>query len=109
MICRSIHKDDEAKPGAPQVTRSAGSICQAQGCAREIPRGHLMCREHWFEVPVEARVEVEQSLAAWLGGKQGARPYLIARLQAIIYVGRLHRDDVGKYEAQLARLQEIAK
>jgi hypothetical protein len=68
-----------------------------------IPRRHLLCQQHWFEVRAELRREVELSLAAWLGGKNDVRPYLKARLRAIITVARLHRIDVATQEAQLAR------
>ena len=101
MLCRSMHKPDTATP-RPAATLGA-SFCQITGCTREVPPRHLMCREHWFEVPVELRNQVEESLAAWLGRKQDVRPYLIARLRALIHVCDLHNIDSSEHTAKLAR------
>jgi hypothetical protein len=103
MICRSIHKDDDKPAQAPSAGARLVQACQIPGCAIEIPRRHLMCRQHWFEVPQELRGEVEFSLAAWLGGKKDVRSYLKAWLRAIIHVARLHKLDASSFEAQLAR------
>jgi len=62
-----------------------------------------MCQAHWFEVPSDLRDQVTAALASWLDGKDDVRPYLAARLRAIISVAKLHNIDVAEDEAKLAR------
>ena len=62
-----------------------------------------MCPQHWLEVPAELRGEVELSLVRWLRGGTYPRPYLAARVRAIIHVCQLHQLDVRNLETQLAR------
>lgn len=101
MYARSVNRDT----GKPALAPSAGArfvqVCQVPGCAVGIPRRHLMCPQHWFEVPAELRAEVERSLFAWLARKNDVRPYFRARLQAIIHVAKLHKLDARNFEAQL--------
>jgi hypothetical protein len=75
-------------------------ICQAPGCAKAIPHGYLMCETHWYECPRELRREVALALGAWLGGKTNVYPYTVARLDALIAVGKLHGEDVTALEAK---------
>jgi hypothetical protein len=84
----------------------AETICQIHGCSLRIPRKHLMCRRHWFELPDALRIEVESTIANWLGGREGVRPYLIARLRALIHVNKLHGGDVSFEESKLAYHQK---
>jgi hypothetical protein len=65
-----------------------------------------MCPTHWFEVPGEVRIEVSRALNAWLGGKENLRPYMAARLTALICVGKLHRIDMSALEAKLDQVRE---
>ena len=101
MYARSIHKDDD-KPAATAGARFV-QTCQIPGCAAGIPRRHLMCPQHWSEVPAELQDDVWLSLAFWLGRKDDVRSYLKARLRAIIHVCNLHQINVRNFEAQLAR------
>jgi hypothetical protein len=103
MYARSVNRDS-GKPALPSTAPARFvQTCQLPGCGAGIPRRHLMCPQHWFEVPVELRGEVELSLAAWLGGKDDVRPYLRARLKALIHVAKLHQIDARNFEAQLVR------
>ena len=107
MFVRSTHKADAAAPR--NTTKITGSLCQLSVCTREIPRGHLMCREHWFEVPEDLRHQVEGSLKAWLGHQTTVQPYLIARLRAIIHVATKHGIAVHEEQAKLTRLLDAVK
>ncbi len=42
------------------------STCDAPGCGLTIPRGRLMCRDHWYKVPRPLRLEIS---AAWKEGR----------------------------------------
>jgi hypothetical protein len=86
---------------------TADTICQITGCAVRIPRKYLMCRQHWFELPNSLRAQVESSLANWLAGREGVRPYLIARLRALIHVNRLHGCNVSCEIAKLTTYEEM--
>jgi hypothetical protein len=51
------------------VTRRVGRrprICDVPRCAVEVPRGKLMCRDHWFALPRPLRAEIN---AAWREGR----------------------------------------
>ncbi|MGO8759330.1 MAG: hypothetical protein ACLQG3_14520 [Terracidiphilus sp.] len=78
------------------------TICQIAGCAVQIQRKHLMCAQHWFEVPEELRAELESSLRAWLAGHALIHRYTICRLRALIHVTQLHGGKVTNYENRLA-------
>ena len=89
----------------PAKTGQSGlHICQVPGCTLAISRRHLMCATHWFEVPMPIRTEVFKTLAGWLNGDDSARPYLIARLTAIIAVAKLHNLGTAEQEADKQRL-----
>jgi hypothetical protein len=81
-------------------------ICQAPGCSLEIPPRHLMCSKHWFELPPTLQRNVNLNLVSWLGGTQNLYPYLIARFEAIIYVGKLHGEDIHVFETKLNSIKE---
>jgi hypothetical protein len=89
---------------AAKTAQAGLHICQVPGCTLAISRRHLMCAAHWFEVPMPIRTEVFKTLAGWLNGEDSARPYLIARLAAIIAVATLHKLDVAEQEAARERL-----
>lgn len=97
---RSVNKESgvAAQPKAVHV-------CQVPGCALAIARRYLMCADHWFEVPMELRTEVFKSLAGWVNGDDPVRPYLIARVKAILAVAKLHNIPATAQEAELARLE----
>jgi len=80
-------------------------ICQAPGCTLQIPPRHLMCNTHWFELPPTLQRNVNLNLVSWLGGTQNLYPYMIARLEAIIYVGKLHGEDVSALENKLSSVR----
>lgn len=103
MYLRSTHNDSSTPARAASAGARLTQACQVQGCATQIPRRHLMCPQHWYEVPAPLRAEVEETLAAWLAGKCDVRAYLRARLRALIAVTALHNGDTRSYEAQLAR------
>jgi len=103
MIVRSAHKVNAPAGASPQKPRLF-QICQIPGCARELPPRFLMCPTHWFEVPRELRAEIVDSFTAWLKGKDDVRPYLRARLRAIVHVAKLHGIDTRADEAKLARM-----
>ena len=45
---------------APRAFGRAVS-CAADSCSREVERGHLMCRQHWFALPPSLRSRITQS------------------------------------------------
>ena len=49
-------------PAAPRVVGQQVS-CAADSCAVAVPRGHLMCRQHWFALPFELRDRIVRSNA----------------------------------------------
>jgi len=63
---------------------------------------HLMCVKHWYEVPADLRFQVTSYFLSWQRGEIPVKQYLIARLKAIIHVGKLHGIDVAALEAELA-------
>jgi len=77
-------------------------FCQIPGCTAKRKAGHLMCAVHWFQVPPDLRDRVNERFSSWMRGFAIVQPYVIARLQAIIYVGKLHSIDVSALEAELA-------
>lgn len=105
---RSVNKE-RCAGGAKAAPAVAVHVCQLPGCATAINRRHLMCATHWFEVPVEIRTEVFRSLAGWLNGDDAVRPYLIARLSAIVAVAKLHGIDVTTQEAEKQRILDHAE
>jgi hypothetical protein len=104
MLARSIHKDND-KPAYAPLEAPALLVCRVPGCARGRIIGHLMCHEHWFEVPPEVRAEVLRSFGAWLRGMENGWPYSAARLTAIISVLRLHGEDTVEQEERLRVIQ----
>jgi hypothetical protein len=65
-----------------------------------------MCSTHWFEAPAEVRAEIYRALEAWFAGKENVRPYMVARLTALIHVGKLHGIDVSALETKLDQVRE---
>ena len=104
MFVRSAKKHEarSTASGATKYSQNA-RICCAVGCTREVPVTHLKCRQHWYEVPANLRDQVAGTLVAWLSGRDGVSPYLIARLKALICVAKLHGCDATDLEARLAR------
>lgn len=105
MYVRSA-RSANVEGGFPTARPGSVHVCQVPGCAAAISRRHLMCAPHWFEVPMPTRTEVFRSLAAWLNGDDNVRPYLIARLDAIIAVATKHHIGIAVEEARRARLVE---
>jgi hypothetical protein len=108
MIARSIHREAanlSAATGLPDAG-SGPNVCQIPGCAFRLPLRYLMCAKHWSEVPRYLQREVALSLGEWLSGKTTLYPYLIARLSAIIYVSKLHGEDVAELETKLEKARE---
>jgi len=103
MYVRSARSVASSSCPAPQRSMAV-HVCQAPGCSLEIPRTHLMCPAHWFEVPLGVRTEVFQSLAAWLNGTETVRPYLIARLNAILHIVRLHKVEAD-FKVEVLKLE----
>lgn len=52
-------------------------ICQASGCARTIPHGMLMCKIHWYRVPLDIQRRV------WRHFKPGAAKQSDEHRQAV--------------------------
>jgi hypothetical protein len=105
MFARSIHKANAATRAwvKPQL---ASRICQVPGCSLSVPQNHLMCRDHWYELPSGMRIEVVSAWTRWYGGETTMRPYMAARLAAIVYIGKLHGIDVTTQEAKLIKAIE---
>lgn len=40
------------------------TLCSAPGCDVAIPRGRLMCRDHWYALPRPLRLEITASWKA---------------------------------------------
>lgn len=104
MFARSIHRDKAAPAARP--AQLASLICQAPGCTRCVPQNRLMCYLHWTELPCVLRIAVASSWTSWLAGEITMRPYMIARLAAIVYIGKLHGIDVTAQEAKLEKARE---
>jgi hypothetical protein len=51
--------------------------CAAIGCTKMIPLAWLMCRSHWFSVPMQIRHRVWETVHA------GGDPYVVAVQAAI--------------------------
>lgn len=49
-----------------ELTLYGQGTCAA--CPASIPKGHLMCRTHWFRVPMDLRGRVLGALDAWNNG-----------------------------------------
>lgn len=48
-----------------RVNYGRGAVtCAVDGCAIEVRRGHLMCRDHWFAVPIAMRGDIVRAHAA---------------------------------------------
>jgi coproporphyrinogen III oxidase len=107
MYVRSA-KSVNASSGSESAPRNGQehNVCQAPGCSLEIPLRHLMCNTHWFELPPTLQRNVNLNLVSWFGGTQNLYPYMIARLEAIIYVGKLHGEDVNALETKLNSIKE---
>ncbi len=107
MFVRSIHTL-EAQPrnaAGPERSAEAVYICQIPGCTQTILSRHFMCARHWSMVRAETRAEVSHKLNAWISGMDNLYPFMIARLKAIIQVGKLHGEDMCNFEARLLRVQ----
>lgn len=61
----------------------AGNVhnCAARGCGRTIPRGLLMCRDHWFQVSRAIQREVYRTYANGAGVNSAA--YHVAVKKAV--------------------------
>ena len=55
--------------------------CPAVGCTREVRQDMLMCRNHWFMVPLPLRRAV---WSAWQDGAGIGTPQHTARIKAAI-------------------------
>lgn len=108
MFVRSIHKVDAQSASANNSKQPAApiNVCQIPGCAVAIKPRQLMCPTHWFEVPAEVRAEIYRALNAWLGGEENVRPYMVARLTALIHVCKRHRIDASALEATLDQVRK---
>lgn len=53
-------------------------VCNAIGCEKSIPIDYLMCRRHWFLVPLDVRKVI---MATWIAGPMFE--YQAAKKQAI--------------------------
>jgi hypothetical protein len=102
MQIRSVHKVE----GAAQAQPADRKKCTIPGCGEWIEKRRLMCRDHWRQVPAPLRDDVTRTLDGWLGEGRLLLPYLVARLTAIIHVGRLNGVDVAAFETELAQKQE---
>ena len=72
--------------GRPCGSR-APTICDAPGCSSEIPRSRLMCRPHWFALPIHLRREIIASRAEgrirdWSAACLAARNHLNPKSEA---------------------------
>lgn len=73
-----------------RIQQRPPSTCDAPGCDTVIPRGRLMCRDHWYAVPRPLRLEISK---AWK--ERRIRDSSINRLEAIRY---LRDNPVGNLE-----------
>lgn len=65
----------------PEPLMNEGRACAANMCARRVGRGMLMCREHWFELPIKFRRAITGAWAArqvqaYQDAVEAARDYL---------------------------------
>jgi hypothetical protein len=108
MYVRPRQQVEAAIQGAARTgDREPARICKIPGCASEIKVRHLMCFTHWCEVPMPLREDLTRALSVWLGGQDSARPYLLARAQAIVHVGKLHGLDISREEAMIERFKDL--
>ena len=100
MIARSIHKPETAarnQGGNPDSLYT----CQIEGCARERKPGHLMCLDHWRELPEPLGERVISTYRQFMAGTESIRPYTLARLEALIHVQKKHGIDTARMEREL--------
>ncbi len=71
---------------SPRAKRPART-CDAPGCAVIVPRGKLMCRDHWFAVPRPLRQAITES---WR--EKRIRDWSANCLEARNYHARLQRE-----------------
>jgi hypothetical protein len=100
MIARSIHKPEGASR-KENANADSAYVCQIEGCARDRKPGHLMCLDHWRGVPEPLQERVVSTYRRFLAGTEGIRPYMLARLEAIIHVSKLHGIDTARMEREL--------
>lgn len=65
----------------PQLLRDEGRPCAADFCEQRVGRGHLMCRKHWFELPIQLRRAITNAFGArrpqaYQEAVEAARDYL---------------------------------
>ena len=53
--------------------------CPIPGCATNVRPGYLMCREHWSEVPLPMRRDVNRTWRAYLTAR-GQEHFAVARI-----------------------------
>lgn len=46
---------------ATRTRRTASHPCPAPPCERRVPQHHFACRDHWFLLPKELRVEISEA------------------------------------------------
>jgi hypothetical protein len=107
MFVRSSKQINESTRPDDNRPLDSNYICHALGCTWSRLPGQLMCQKHWFELSLELRHQVEDTYACWVAGSQNFYSYRAARLAAIIYVGKLHHEDVSDLEIKLAHVNCI--
>lgn len=104
MYVRSAQSVNAASPEKSEeiVRCTPRRTCQIPGCTKIIRSAWLMCPGHWAELPSDMGNAVKDALLTWIEGKAPVRPYLVARLKAIIFIAKLHGQDVADLESKLA-------
>lgn len=77
--------------------------CAAVDCGRKVGKPFLMCRDHWYMVPVGLRRSVQR---LWDEGHWGTMPYRIAVVLAVREVGLREETIVIHEPERVARLGE---
>lgn len=58
------------------------STCCAPGCTEALPEGHVMCWEHWADVPLHEKKEIYHQRARQAQGWPDAEELLAAAVRA---------------------------
>lgn len=82
-----------------RIKQRPPSLCDAPGCDAIIPRGRLMCRDHWYAVPRPLRLEISK---AWK--ERRIRDWSANRFEAIRF---LRENPTGKQEPAVPAVASV--
>lgn len=69
--------------------------CRANGCMRQVQKRHLMCRDHWYEVPPHIREEISEAWAEVQSSGAITLRYARAVRNAVDSIGKVYPIETG--------------